>query len=57
MFSLLRVASLFDYLETVAFFGDHPESASAIPFDVNCAEIVYGRHFAFVPKHQLGVWV
>jgi hypothetical protein len=57
MFGLLRVASLFDYLETVAFFGDHSESASAIPFDVNCAEIVYGRHFAFIAVLQFCVRV
>ena len=57
MFGLLRVVPLFDYLETVSTMGDHSEIASVIPLDVNCAEIVYGRHFAFVAVLQFGVRV
>jgi hypothetical protein len=57
MFGLLRVVPLFDYLEKVAFFGDHSESASAIPFDVDCAETVYGRHFALIAVLQFCVRV
>jgi len=33
----LVLRGLSDDLETVAFFGNHSESASVVPFDVDCA--------------------
>jgi len=57
MFCLLRVASLFDYLETVAFFGDHPESASVVPLDVDCSEVINGCDYAFIAVLQFCVRV
>ena len=41
MFGILRVLDLVgcfaDYLKPIAFFGDHSESASVVPCDVNRA--------------------
>jgi hypothetical protein len=56
MFGLLRVLDLFgcfaDYLKPIAFFGDHSESASVVPFDVNRAKSVNVGYETFVSPLQ-----
>jgi len=53
----LVLCSLFDELETIAFFGNHSESASVVPLDVDCSEVINGCDYAFVAVLQFRVWV
>jgi hypothetical protein len=46
-----------DELETVAFFGNHSESASVVPLDVDCAKVINGSDYAFVAVLQFREWV
>jgi hypothetical protein len=46
-----------DYLKPIAFFGDHSESASVVPFDVNRAKSVNMGDDTFVSPLQLRVRV